>query len=182
MELLEAVACGLVDQDELKHYGRLGMHWYEHIYGEEDGRGKYMTKGLRKLSALDARATRLGAKADIKKWKAEKAEQKSMTAWSSHGEKKQRRKMYKNRKKSAKAQKKSGKATRKAERVANFMATEFDTLKYSDIEKYAKTTGRSAVTKFFNRNLDADTVASEVRIAKKYYLDVEDDRKKKQEE
>ena len=30
--------------DYLEHYGRKGMHWYQHIYGEEDSRGKYNKK------------------------------------------------------------------------------------------------------------------------------------------
>lgn len=28
-------------QDELEHYGRLGMKWYQHRFGEEDGRAIY---------------------------------------------------------------------------------------------------------------------------------------------
>ena len=28
--------------DIIEHYGRLGMHWYQHIFGEEDSRGKYV--------------------------------------------------------------------------------------------------------------------------------------------
>ena len=28
----------------LEHYGRMGMKWYQHIYGEADGRAKYVEK------------------------------------------------------------------------------------------------------------------------------------------
>lgn len=28
-------------EDELMHYGRRGMRWYEHIYGKEQGHAKY---------------------------------------------------------------------------------------------------------------------------------------------
>lgn len=31
-------------QDELEHYGRLGMKWYQHKFGDEDGRAKYINK------------------------------------------------------------------------------------------------------------------------------------------
>lgn len=30
--------------DSLEHYGRLGMKWYQHIYGEVDGRARYTDK------------------------------------------------------------------------------------------------------------------------------------------
>ena len=32
------------DVASLEHYGRMGMKWYQHIYGEEDGRAMYMRK------------------------------------------------------------------------------------------------------------------------------------------
>lgn len=32
------------DVASLEHYGRMGMKWYQHIYGEEDGRAMYSKK------------------------------------------------------------------------------------------------------------------------------------------
>ena len=32
----------------LEHYGRLGMKWYEHRFGKEDGRAKYVEKFQKK--------------------------------------------------------------------------------------------------------------------------------------
>ena len=32
----------------LEHYGRLGMKWYEHRFGKEDGRAKYVDKFKKK--------------------------------------------------------------------------------------------------------------------------------------
>ena len=37
--------------DVLEHYGRLGMKWYQHIYGEEDGRARYNDKWKAKESS-----------------------------------------------------------------------------------------------------------------------------------
>ena len=39
------------EQDYLEHYGRLGMKWYEHKYGKEDGRAKYVDKYVKTESA-----------------------------------------------------------------------------------------------------------------------------------
>ena len=41
----------LHDEDDLAHYGRIGMKWYQHIYGEYQGAAKYAEKGARKLEA-----------------------------------------------------------------------------------------------------------------------------------
>ena len=32
------------EEDYLEHYGRLGMKWYQHKFGEEDGRAQYTQK------------------------------------------------------------------------------------------------------------------------------------------
>lgn len=39
----------------LEHYGRKGMHWYQHIYGEADTRGKY--RQVRRETRRDIRET-----------------------------------------------------------------------------------------------------------------------------
>lgn len=37
-------------QDELEHYGRLGMKWYQHRFGDEDGRAMYRKKAQREMA------------------------------------------------------------------------------------------------------------------------------------
>lgn len=39
----------------LAHYGRLGMKWYQHIYGQYQGTAKYAAKGEKKLSKMKER-------------------------------------------------------------------------------------------------------------------------------
>lgn len=36
------------EQDYLEHYGRLGMKWYQHIFGDADSRAKYSNRDLDK--------------------------------------------------------------------------------------------------------------------------------------
>lgn len=45
------------EQDYLEHYGRLGMKWYQHIYGEADGRAKYNKHVDEKVSQYKQKET-----------------------------------------------------------------------------------------------------------------------------
>ena len=38
------------DKEILEHYGRLGMKWYQHIFGDYQGAAKYADKGAKKLA------------------------------------------------------------------------------------------------------------------------------------
>ena len=55
--------------NELYHYGRLGMKWYQHIYGDDDPRAKYNGKSVKvtnnALKEKDAGATPLKYKSII---------------------------------------------------------------------------------------------------------------------
>lgn len=51
-DVYEAV---LHDEDDLAHYGRLGMKWYQHIFGEYQGAAKYAEKGVKKLEKAKER-------------------------------------------------------------------------------------------------------------------------------
>ena len=46
----------------LEHYGRLGMKWYQHKFGEADGRSKYFEKGQAKAAKLKEKAAKLHQK------------------------------------------------------------------------------------------------------------------------
>lgn len=43
------------DQDYIAHYGRIGMKWYQHIYGEYQGAAKYAQKGAKKVAKMKDR-------------------------------------------------------------------------------------------------------------------------------
>lgn len=47
-EIYEAVSH---DEEILAHYGRLGMKWYQHIFGDYQGAAKYAEKGAKKVAA-----------------------------------------------------------------------------------------------------------------------------------
>lgn len=52
--------------ESLKHYGRLGMKWYQHIYGAYQGTAKYAAKGQKKVNRLQAKTDKKNAKIDKK--------------------------------------------------------------------------------------------------------------------
>lgn len=47
-EIYEAVSH---DEEILAHYGRIGMKWYQHIFGDYQGAAKYAEKGAKKVAA-----------------------------------------------------------------------------------------------------------------------------------
>lgn len=49
-------------EDSIAHYGRLGMKWYQHIYGEYQGAAKYAEKGARRVDRLQERGNISAAK------------------------------------------------------------------------------------------------------------------------
>lgn len=64
-------------EDDICHYGRLGMKWYRHIYGTAKASGSskatasakskmndYYHKGVTKMQSLDTRGQRLGNRAN----------------------------------------------------------------------------------------------------------------------
>lgn len=52
--------------ESLSHYGRLGMKWYQHIYGAYQGTAKYAEKGQKKVNRLQAKTNKKNAKIDKK--------------------------------------------------------------------------------------------------------------------
>lgn len=61
-EIYEAVSH---DEEILAHYGRLGMKWYQHIFGDYQGAAKYAEKGAKKVAASKQKDSfRGGGKSD----------------------------------------------------------------------------------------------------------------------
>lgn len=46
----------VIEGVDLEHYGVLGMKWYQHKFGDKDGRAKYLSKGTDKLSKYASKA------------------------------------------------------------------------------------------------------------------------------
>lgn len=67
---------GLNNDESLEHYGRLGMKWGQHIFGEE----KAKARAERKLVKLDKKATKAGEKAGKKQTKAYAKQAKASSA------------------------------------------------------------------------------------------------------
>ena len=63
--------------DSLEHYGRQGMKWYQHIYGEMDGRAKYFEKGVTKINRLSKKESDTAKKAVTQASKASRAQMKA---------------------------------------------------------------------------------------------------------
>ena len=57
-----AIASTQPRPDEIQHYGRLGQKWYQHVYGEVDGRAAYARKGLNKIASLNERSDKAKSK------------------------------------------------------------------------------------------------------------------------
>lgn len=62
--------------EDLEHYGRLGMKWYQHRFGEVDGRAKYQEKHGAKA---EKERTKTIANAEKQKAKYEKKNEKKVT-------------------------------------------------------------------------------------------------------
>lgn len=52
----------VIADDSIAHYGRLGMKWYQHIYGDYQGAAKYAEKGARRVDRLQERGSISAAK------------------------------------------------------------------------------------------------------------------------
>lgn len=69
--------------DSLEHYGRKGMHWYEHIFGKEQSHAKYAKSGTKKSSSISSK------KEERKKEKARKEAQRKAKKERAEKEKKE---------------------------------------------------------------------------------------------
>lgn len=46
---MEYYAIVATSKKDVEHYGRIGMHWYQHVFGKADARAAYARKGLNVL-------------------------------------------------------------------------------------------------------------------------------------
>lgn len=146
--------------DELEHYGRIGMKWYQHKYGEVDGRSKYMHKGFKKLASDERKSQRNQNRAEKNAYRASKLNSKRARYSDYDGD----HSMLWNydvaaskaAKKSSKYQLRANRQIRRGEKTARKMVEMFGTLKTSELSP------------------------DEIRLGKKYAMDIFEDRTRKQ--
>lgn len=115
------VAFDQLTEDDLEHYGRLGMKWYKHIYGEEQGAAKYMQKGRDKAAKLQTKAAKAKAKSDLRSKKAQYRKMQSENLFdrgaSERRIRRARRRAWKLSRKAFRLERKSFRATKKANKI-----------------------------------------------------------------
>lgn len=109
--------------NSLEHYGRLGMKWYQHIYGDQDGRAKYAEKGVKKVTKQDAKVTKASSKAAIKRAKADQLRQKAELVELKSEKKalKLKKKAYKFYRDVTRQEKRAAKAEKSIQKAVNFL-------------------------------------------------------------
>lgn len=147
---------------DIQHYGRLGMKWYQHKYGEQDGRAKYLDKGITKLTKMDSKIQSRKPKIDVYKDKAQAKKDKAqvlkdkfeMTGNVKYMKKaaKQNKKAYKLNKKAYKLDLKNSKLIKQGRKMTKFINNEYGMLKASDLN------------------------SEQIRVGKQFCLDILEDR------
>ena len=137
---------------DIQHYGRLGMKWYQHKYGEEDGRARYLDKGLKKMEKMDTKIQSRKPKIDVYKEKAQMKKDKAQvyrdkfewTGKTKYMKKaaKQNRKSYKFNRKAYKLDMKNSKLLKKGRKMTKFINQEYGMLKTSDLNSEQIRIGR----------------------------------------
>ena len=127
--------------EDVEHYGRLGMKWYKHIYGDYQGSAKYADKGekvneklSKKKEKIDSKAAGLASKSKKLAYKADKAKNGGFLR------KPNEEKSTKLTEKSAKADYESKKLNVKSQKIGNKLMKNQKIIdeckkKVSDIEK-----------------------------------------------
>lgn len=147
-----------IGEDELEHYGRLGMKWGKHIFGEE----KAYKYAINKLNRLDtkaqkklAKSAKKSLKADNYRAKREKIDNKLLRFGPLDTFRKSRlsKKSYKQTKRAYRALKSSQRAHRKAEKWVASMNQEFGNIKLDTITDTDVALSRKYVVNVLEENI-----------------------------
>lgn len=141
-----------VKQNELEHYGRKGMKWYQHIFGTD----KAYSMSVKKLKKLNAKAQKHEARAAKLNLKSAKREQRAYRTINERRHRRQTERALRYKRQSAKASYKSVKARKKAKDWANSMNEYFSDLKLESISSDDVAIGRQyavkAIEDFLEKN------------------------------
>ena len=66
--------------EDIQHYGRLGMKWYQHKFGDTDGRAAYAKKGVNRIGKQEKVSGKQHARANAYHDKSVRAEKKANKA------------------------------------------------------------------------------------------------------
>lgn len=117
-----------IDLDsELEHYGRLGMKWGMHIFGDE----KEAHKAIKKVKKLDKKSTLKKERSELHKAKGDRKRVKADLATSSRKHYKNLKKANRQYRRSHRTLKTSVRASRKARKIVSIMNDEFANTKIS---------------------------------------------------
>lgn len=113
---------------ELEHYGRLGMKWGMHIFGEE----KEAHRAVKKVSKLDKKSTVKKERSELHKAKADRKKIKADLSTSSRKRYKNLKKANRQYRRSHRTLKSSIRSSRRARKIVSIMNKEFANTKISD--------------------------------------------------
>lgn len=132
---------------ELEHYGRLGMKWGMHIYGED----KTYRKSMTKLAKQDSKISKRKQEADYNSTRGDMMRSKANYAWTNRGMRRSNKKANKAYKKAHKRTKQSIRASKRANRIVNAMNKEFANHKISSFTDEDIMLGRKYCIDVLNR-------------------------------
>lgn len=139
-------------EDELEHYGRLGMKWGQHIFGKE----KAYSMSVERLKKLDTKIQKRQAKAAKYALKSAKKEEKANLALTNKSSERRKAKSLKYKRKSARQNYKVVKTTKKAKQWVNNMNEYFSDMTLDSISAEDIAIGRQysvkAIEDFLKRN------------------------------
>lgn len=139
-------------EDELEHYGRLGMKWGQHIFGKE----KAYNYSVKRLKKLDTKVQKRQAKAAKYSLKSAKKEEKANRALTNRSSERKTRKSLKYKRKAARQNYRAVKTTRKAKEWVNSMNDIFADITLDSISSEDIALGRryavKAIEDYLKRN------------------------------
>lgn len=147
--------------EDVQHYGRIGMKWYEHRFGDPDGRTKYAQKGVQRIGKQEKVSGKQHARAETYHKKAARSAAKSQALKSKFffklgaiddvRERFADKSSYKSSKKAYKAEKKASKADRKIAKTVNFINKHLSDVDYSEMSDEEVATARRYALAFLEK-------------------------------